>query len=133
VWNDVLHGIRQKIRYRQYLCPTSSIFDTQLSVFVSENIHIRIRIQSYPHSNLNPNKNIKTNMVSVISIHIRSDYIPNRQTIHTHVAGPLPRRRQASARGFSSFLFSMASTKRRQLNYLSWPHSIQCTKMVRWY
>jgi hypothetical protein len=77
VCNDVLHDIRQKIRYRQYPCPTSSVFDTQLSVFVSENIRIRIRIRSYPYSNSNPNKNMKTNMVSVISVRIRSDYIPN--------------------------------------------------------
>jgi hypothetical protein len=73
VWNDVLHDIRQKIRYRQYPCSTSSVFDTQLFVFVSENI--RIRIRSYPYSN--SNKNMKTNMVSVISVRIRSDYIPN--------------------------------------------------------
>jgi hypothetical protein len=77
VWNDVLHDIRQKIRYRQYPCPTSSVFDTQLSVFVSENIRIRIRIRSYPYSNSNPNKNMKTNMISVISVRIRSDYIPS--------------------------------------------------------
>jgi hypothetical protein len=76
VWNDVLHDIRQKIRYRQYPCPTSSVFDTHLSVFVSENIRIRIRIRSYPYSNLNPNKNMKTNMISVIFVRIRSDYIP---------------------------------------------------------
>jgi hypothetical protein len=76
VWNDVLHDIWQKNRYRQYLCPTSSVFDTQLSVFVFENIRIRIRIRSYPYSNSNLNKNMKTNMVSVISVCIRSDYIP---------------------------------------------------------
>jgi hypothetical protein len=76
VWNDVLHDIRQKNRYRQYPCPTSSVFDIQLSVFVSENIRIRIRIRSYPYSNSNPNKNMKTNMISVISVRIRSDYIP---------------------------------------------------------
>ena len=75
VCNDVLHDIRQKIRYRQYPCPTSSVFDTQLSVFVFENIRIRICIRSYPYSNSNPNKNMKTNMISVISVHIRSDYI----------------------------------------------------------
>ena len=76
MWNDVLHDIRQKIRCRQYPCPTSSIFDSQLSVFVSENIRIRIRIRSYPYSNSNLNKNMKTNMVSEISVRIRSDYIP---------------------------------------------------------
>jgi hypothetical protein len=32
----------KKIHYRQYLCSSSSVFDTQLSVFVSENICIRI-------------------------------------------------------------------------------------------
>jgi hypothetical protein len=74
VWNDVLHDIRQKIRYRQYSCPISSVFNTHLSVFVSENIRIRIRI--YPYSNSNSNKNMKTNMISVISVRIRSDYIP---------------------------------------------------------
>jgi hypothetical protein len=66
----------KKNRYRQYPCPTSSVFDTQLSVFVSENICIRIRIRSYPYSNSNPNKNMKINMISVISVRIRSDYIP---------------------------------------------------------
>jgi hypothetical protein len=35
-------GIRQKKHYRQYPCSSSSVFDTQLSVFVSENIRIRI-------------------------------------------------------------------------------------------
>jgi hypothetical protein len=63
-----------KVRYRQYSCLTSSVFDTHLSVFVSENIRIHIRIRSYPYSN--PNKNMKTNMISVISVCIRSDYIP---------------------------------------------------------
>jgi hypothetical protein len=72
VWNDVLHDIRQKIHYRQYSCPTSSVFDTHLFVFVSENIHIRIRIRSYPYSNSNLNQNMKTNIISVISVHIRS-------------------------------------------------------------
>jgi hypothetical protein len=71
-----IHDIRQKNCYRQYPCPTSSVFDTQLFVFVSENICIRIRIRSYPYSNSNPNKNMKTNMISVISVRIRSDYIP---------------------------------------------------------
>jgi hypothetical protein len=91
VWNDVLHGIRQKIRYRQYPCPTSSVFDTQLFVFVFENI--RIRIRSYPYSNPNPNKNIKTNMVSVISVCIRSDYIPTNTQPYwhpTHQVTPAP-------------------------------------------
>jgi hypothetical protein len=68
VWNDVLHGI-QKNRYRQYPCPPSFVFNIYLSVFVSENIHIHI----YPYSNSNPNKNIKANMVSVISVLIRFD------------------------------------------------------------
>jgi hypothetical protein len=49
-----LHDIRQKIRYQQYPCPISFVFDTQLSVFVSENI--RIRIGSYPYSNSNKYK-----------------------------------------------------------------------------
>jgi hypothetical protein len=66
-----------KICYRQYPCPTSSVFDTHLFVFVSENIRICIRIRSYPYSNSNPNKNMKTNMISVISLCIRSDYIPS--------------------------------------------------------
>ena len=80
VWNGVLHDIRQKIRYRQYPCPTSSVFDTQLSVFVFENIRICIRIRSYPYSNLNPNKNIKINMISLISVCIWSYYTPTRRT-----------------------------------------------------
>jgi hypothetical protein len=78
VWNDVLHDIRQKIRYRQYPYPTSSVFDTHIFVFVSENIRIRIRIRRYPYSNSNPNKNMKTNMISVISVRIRSGYIPKK-------------------------------------------------------
>jgi hypothetical protein len=36
----VLHGIRQIICYRLYPCLTSLVFDTQLSVFESENIRI---------------------------------------------------------------------------------------------
>jgi hypothetical protein len=60
----------KNIRYRHYPCPISSIFDPRLSVFVFENIHICIRIRSYPYSNSNPNKNMKTNMISLISIHI---------------------------------------------------------------
>jgi hypothetical protein len=75
VWNDVLHDIRQKIRYRQYPCPISSVFDTHIPVFVFENI--RICIRSYSYSNSNPSKNMKTNMISVISVCIRSDYIPS--------------------------------------------------------
>jgi hypothetical protein len=55
------------------LVPYSTI-DTQLSIFISEKI--RIRIRSYPYSDSNPNKNIKTNIVSMTSIRIRSDYIP---------------------------------------------------------
>jgi hypothetical protein len=66
----------EKIRYRRYLCVTSSIFDTSLSVFASENIRICIRIQNYPYSNSNSNKNMKTKVVSVISIRIRCDYTP---------------------------------------------------------
>jgi hypothetical protein len=62
--------------YRCYPCPTSSGFDTQLYISVCGNICICIR--SYPY--LNSNKNIKTNMVSVIypSIfdRIRSDDMP---------------------------------------------------------
>jgi hypothetical protein len=90
VWNDVLHDIRQKIRYRQYPCPTSSVFDTQLSVFVSENIRIRIRIRSYPYSNSNPNKNMKTNMISVISVRIRSDYMITSLLIAPRGVPPRP-------------------------------------------
>lgn len=65
------------IRYRCYTCLTSSIFDTRLSVFVSENIYICIYIRSYPYSNLNPNKIMKAKMDAVISIYIRSNYIHN--------------------------------------------------------
>ena len=67
----------KNIRYRRYPCPISSVFDPRLSVFVFENIRICIRIRSYPYSNSNPNKNMKTNMISVISVRIRSDYTPN--------------------------------------------------------
>jgi hypothetical protein len=51
-------------------------------IFVFENIRICIRIRSYPYLNSNPNKNMKTNMVSVISVRIRSDYIPSRRYHH---------------------------------------------------
>jgi hypothetical protein len=49
----------------------------RLSVFAFENISICFHIQRYPFSNLNLNKSMKTNMVSMISVHIRSNYIPN--------------------------------------------------------
>jgi hypothetical protein len=52
-------------------------FDPRLSAFVFENICICIRIWSYPYSNLNSNKNMKTNMISLIFVRIRSDYTPN--------------------------------------------------------
>jgi hypothetical protein len=55
------------------LCPTSLIFTTRLSVFASKNISICIHIRCYPYSHLNLNKNMKTNMVPVISICIRYD------------------------------------------------------------
>jgi hypothetical protein len=64
----------KNICYWRYSCPTSSIFDPRLSVFVFENIRICIRIRSYPYSNSNLNKNMKTNMISLISVRIRSDY-----------------------------------------------------------
>jgi hypothetical protein len=66
----------KNIRYRRYPCPISSVFDPRLSVFVFENIRICIRIRSYPYSNLNSTKNMKTNMISLISVRIRSDYTP---------------------------------------------------------
>jgi hypothetical protein len=69
----------KNIHYRCYPCPTSSVFDTHLSVFASENIRICIRIRSYPYSNSNPKKNMKTNMVSVKSVCIRSDYTPTHK------------------------------------------------------
>ena len=64
----------KNIRYRRYPCPISSVFDPRLSVFVFENIRIYIRIRSYSYSNSNPTKNMKTNMISLISVRIRSDY-----------------------------------------------------------
>jgi hypothetical protein len=66
----------KNIRYRRYPCPISSAFDPRLSVFVFENIRICIRIRSYPYSNPNPTKNMKINMISLISVRIRSDYTP---------------------------------------------------------
>jgi hypothetical protein len=62
----------------KYSLPTSSVFDPRLSVFVFENIRICIRIRSYPYSHSNPNKNMKTNMISLIFVRIRSDYTPSR-------------------------------------------------------
>ena len=67
----------KNIRYRRYPCPTSSVFDPRLSVSVFEDIRICIRIRSYPYSHSNPNKNMKTNMISLISVRIRSDYTPS--------------------------------------------------------
>jgi hypothetical protein len=49
-------------------CPTSFVFDTQLSVFVSKNIRICIYIRIWIQ------KNMKTNMVLVILVRIQSDY-----------------------------------------------------------
>jgi hypothetical protein len=66
----------KNIRYRYYPCPISSVFDTHLSIFASENTRICIKIRSYLYSNSNPKKNMKTNMVLVISVCIRSDYTP---------------------------------------------------------
>jgi hypothetical protein len=66
----------KNIRYRRYPCPISSVFDPRLSVFVFENIRICIRIRSYPNSNSNLTKNMKTNIISLISVRIRSDYTP---------------------------------------------------------
>jgi hypothetical protein len=64
----------KNIHYRRYPCLISSVFDPQLSVFVFENIYICIRIRSYQYSN--PNKNMKKNMISLISVHIQSNYTP---------------------------------------------------------
>jgi hypothetical protein len=66
----------KNIRYQRYPCPISFVFDPRLFVFVFENIRICIRIRSYPYSNSNPTKNMKTNMISLISVRIRSDYTP---------------------------------------------------------
>jgi hypothetical protein len=66
----------KNIRYRRYSCPISSVFDPALPVFVFENIRICIRIRRYPYSNSNPNKNMKTNMILLISVCIRFDYTP---------------------------------------------------------
>jgi hypothetical protein len=74
VWNDVLHDIRQKYLLLMLSVSTSFVFDTRLSVFVFENIHVCIRIRSYLYSNLN--KNMKANMISLIFVCIRSDYTP---------------------------------------------------------
>jgi hypothetical protein len=71
----------KNIHYRRYPCPISSIFDPRLSVFVFENIRICIRIRSYPYPNSNPTKNMKTNMISLISVRIRSDYTPTSNCI----------------------------------------------------
>ena len=71
----------KNIRYRRYPCPISSVFDPRLSVFVFENIRICIRIRSYPYSNSNPTKNMKTNMISLISVRIRSDYTPTEEPL----------------------------------------------------
>jgi hypothetical protein len=60
--------------YRRYSCSTSFVFDSRLSVFIFENIYICIRIQSYLYLNSNPNKNMKTNMISSILVRIRSNY-----------------------------------------------------------
>jgi hypothetical protein len=68
----------KNIRYRRYPCLISSVFDSRLSVFVFKNIRICIRIRSYPYSNSNPTKNMKTNMISLVSVSIRSDYNPTR-------------------------------------------------------
>jgi hypothetical protein len=67
----------KNIRYRRYPCPISSVFDPRLSVFVFENIRICIPIQSYLYSNSNPTKNMKTNMISLVFVRIRSDYTPS--------------------------------------------------------
>ena len=64
----------KNICYQRYPCSTS--FVPRLTVFVFENIRICIRIRSYPYSNSNLTKNMKTNMISLISVRIRSDYTP---------------------------------------------------------
>jgi hypothetical protein len=83
----------KNIRYLRYPCPISSVFDPRLSVFVFENIRICIRIRSYPYSNSNPTKNMKKNMISLISVRIRSDYTPYHQRVdnatHTSNAGTI--------------------------------------------
>jgi hypothetical protein len=65
------------ICYRRFPCPTSSVFDnypylysiTFIFIFVFKAIRIRIRI-----------KNMKTNIISLIYVRIRSDY--------THISDP---------------------------------------------
>jgi hypothetical protein len=76
MYYSVSHKI---IRYRYYPCPISSVFDTHIFVFASENTCICIRIRSYQYLNLNPNKNTKTNMILVMFVRIRSDYTPNHR------------------------------------------------------
>jgi hypothetical protein len=69
----------KNICYRHYPCLSSSVFDPRLSVFVFESIHICICIRRYPYSN--SNKNMKTNMISLIFVRIRSDYTPTEASI----------------------------------------------------
>jgi hypothetical protein len=96
----------KNIRYRRYPCPISSVFNPQLSVFVFENIRICIRIRSYPYSNSNPTKNMKTNIISLISVRIPSDYTP---THHSSVAW------RASSHGHSALSTRQGVSPRRRL------------------
>jgi hypothetical protein len=90
----------KNIRYRRYPCPISSVFDPRLSVFIFANIHICIRIRSYLYSNSNPNKNMKTNMISLISVRIQSDYTPiySRRKLLFPESGPFGRTVHLSVR-----------------------------------
>jgi hypothetical protein len=62
-------------------------------IFVTDAIHVRLALHRsttiricirehpylYSYSNPNPTKNMKTNMISLISVRIRSDYTPSWQ------------------------------------------------------
>jgi hypothetical protein len=81
-----IFGFKEWIHDHNYdMCEMMSytVFDKK---FVTDNICIKLvsysthsypYFRSYPYSNSKSNKNIKTNMISVISVHNQFDYISN--------------------------------------------------------
>jgi hypothetical protein len=76
-----LEGFRSvRIRVRIFnirYCIRIRIFKSHIYDIDIQSYHIR-HGWHYPYSNPNPTRNIKTNMISVISVRIRSVFIPGR-------------------------------------------------------
>ena len=72
-WMSILLNIQRNIHSWQYPCRTHPVFDIYYSYSYPRQIVV---VVSYPCLTPNPRKNMKTNMISTISVRIQSFCIP---------------------------------------------------------